>query len=351
MTDLLAAPERTAAVRPRLARLDPDQAHARNRALALAAALQVPGEDRPLAVHVGVDGEAPPSGVLVFAAEAGWLAVAADIVDGAHAPELDPAGDLAPALAELGRLEPVLLAWESASGSSLDPIGVEPAPRPGGVPLLIAFSDSGGRTVHRLRVHVSAGLALSWPGAPGGSGDLGPAAAARVACRLILDGPSLDLAELRGLEGGDLLLLPRAGADGWAARLQPPSAGQFVAGRYDPARGAFQTIAIEDSMLDETAQAAPAIVEPPAEPTPEPALAETPTLNVDALPLALRVVIDEAPLAVGELARLQPGAVLILPDLGDSPRVTVLAENRPVASGRLVAVGEAYGVLIDKLKS
>ena len=124
-----------------------------------------------------------------------------DIVDGAHAPELDPSGDLAPALAELGRLEPVLLAWERASGSSLDPIGVEPAPRPGAVPLLIAFSDAGGRTLHRLRVHVSTALALSWPAAPGASGDLGPAAAARVACRLTLDGPSLDLADLRGVSG------------------------------------------------------------------------------------------------------------------------------------------------------
>ena len=68
------------------------------------------------------------------------------------------------------------------------------------------------------------------------------------------------------------------------------------------------------------------------------------------LPVRLRVALNEVKLPIQTIAALRPGSVLTLPIVGDSVAVEVLADDLPIAEGRLVAVGDAYGVLIDRLR-
>jgi len=69
------------------------------------------------------------------------------------------------------------------------------------------------------------------------------------------------------------------------------------------------------------------------------------TERIDEIPIALEVELCRFPLPLGELARLEPGAVLVLP-VDRSGQVVLRAGERAVARGELVDVDGAVGVRI-----
>lgn len=84
----------------------------------------------------------------------------------------------------------------------------------------------------------------------------------------------------------------------------------------------------------------------PAEITASPDL--SPIAPAD-LPVALRVMLGEVSLPLSDLTGLRPGSTVVLGGVARDKSVVLLAGDHPIATGRLVAVGEAYGVLIEQL--
>ena len=72
---------------------------------------------------------------------------------------------------------------------------------------------------------------------------------------------------------------------------------------------------------------------------------------LDTLTVRLRVALGEVRLPLKTLAGLQPGAVVTLPGDDQDLRVELLAEDQPIATGRLVSLGDAYGVLVDEVRA
>jgi len=60
-------------------------------------------------------------------------------------------------------------------------------------------------------------------------------------------------------------------------------------------------------------------------------------------------MLGEASLPLSELAGLRPGSTVVLGGLASDAVAVLLAGDHPIATGKLVAVGEAYGVLIERL--
>ena len=69
---------------------------------------------------------------------------------------------------------------------------------------------------------------------------------------------------------------------------------------------------------------------------------------IQAVKVRLRVVAGEATLTVGELAALREDTVLALDRPLDDP-VDVVLDGQVVARGRLVAVGDEFGVQVTEL--
>jgi type III secretion protein Q len=60
-------------------------------------------------------------------------------------------------------------------------------------------------------------------------------------------------------------------------------------------------------------------------------------------------MLGEASLPLSELAGLRPGSTVVLGGSATAVPAVLLAGDHPIATGQLVAVGEAYGVLIEHL--
>ena len=211
----------------------------------------------------------------------------------------DGAPDAALAIDALDRLEPLLLAIETALGIELHPDHVAATPPPG------VWLQVGGDGDALLLALAETALVAPLP--------LPADAAALIGWRLRLPGPRL--LRPRRLARGDLL-------PGLA------DCGLVVVGnRGLPARlgGAGATIIDEWRMVmdsDDPADLADASV-------------------------AVRAELAGAPMRLGDLSRLQPGAVL---PLAAGRPVVVWANGAAFATGTLVAVGDGHGVLIDAVQ-
>lgn len=87
--------------------------------------------------------------------------------------------------------------------------------------------------------------------------------------------------------------------------------------------------------------AAPAATEMPPPPPPQKDFAA----DIFVVPLTIELERTEVPLS--RIQALQEGAVLALPGGEGRLAVRVLAGARTIATGQIVAIGDAYGVLID----
>ena len=226
------------------------------------------------------------------------------------------AADLPEALTVLSRFEPVLAAIERSLGMALAPNGLGAAPEIG---FDLSVRDGEGAGAYALRLALDPEVGLAWPVPSEPPMIDGEAASTPLACRLVIEGPLAPQAELCRLEVGDMVLLP----SGPRRASLSPGLGAAASGIYDaPSR----RLTIE--ALDR-------------EERPPPDEASDGTVR-------LTLAGPEASFPLGELAALRPGSVLAAP-WDEDDAFEVMAEGRTIALGRLVAVGQAHGVLIDSL--
>jgi type III secretion protein Q len=328
MSDVLAAEP----VARDLETFDVAQVAARNHALAVMSAL--PAADSRISASLVTP---PPGAWILFGpgADAPRLAIVA--LDGVpFAPEDDAA-----VLVALDRLEPVLAAIEAATGLDLEPNDITRAPPEAGIALALDVSRNEDAAVTRVIFHVAGDAPAAWPSPAIDLSTDGAHLAVPVAGKLVLDVAVVSAARVAGLRAGDIVLSGWGPARPGDARLILPN--RRLAGRFDPADRRFTIITFEESAM--TAPPMDAAVQPAEGVSPD---AASPIAPAN-LPVALRVMLGEASLPLSELVGLRPGSTVVLGGLARDTTAVLLAGDHPIATGRLVAVGEAYGVLIEHL--
>ena len=327
MTDVLDAEPLV----PDLERFDPAQVAARNRALAVMSALPAPG------LRVAVSLVEPPTGPwILFGPEPHAPRLAIVDLDGAPFASEDAAA----LLVALDRLEPVLAAIEAATGLSLDPTDISRRPPETGIAIALDVARDAETASSRLVLHVATDAPAAWPAPTIDLSDDGAHLAVPITGTLVLDAAVVSAARVATLRTGDIVLTawgPRRPGD---ARLT--LSNRHMVGRFDPADRRFTVITLEDSAM--TAPPMDALVQ-----SAESAAPDSSPIAPANLPVALRVMLGEASLPLSELTGLRPGSTVVLGGSARDTRAVLLAGDHPIATGKLVAVGEAYGVLIEQL--
>jgi len=347
-----------APARARLRKIDPAEANAANRGLALLHGLGVDDEIGPLRLTARM-AEAPrDGGWLRFDTGAGETAIAPVLIARQPAAPLPEraAADLPAALHQLSRLEPLIAAMERAIGLPLDPVGLGPR---AGLVFELNAETADGEVVHSAQFAVDPACAALWPDAPPRS-DLGLAELAPVTLRATLEGPRAPVAELSLLAKGDVVVLARTGAAGWACALAADGA-PVAHGYLDLAARNFTVQHLEPHPMLETATRSAEARAPDATDTPMPAAepmsfaprpAEAQAAPAaDGLTIRLGVELGEVRLSLKALSTLRPGSVLPLPAAGDDLVVELKADGQHLATGRLVSLGDAYGVVVDSVRA
>ena len=319
----------------RLPRIAPAEAEGRNRLLGALNGLLI--DDLRLRARIAEPRPGEPA--LLFGAADVELSFAAERVFGQPAQPIVRASSALPEiLMEMSRLEPLIAALERGCGRALEPRGLSAGPVEG-LNLTLEAIDPAGQVVHAARLGVSEASAQGFQAHAGGG--LGPAARALARCRLTLRGPLVPHRELAELEAGDLVLIPNPRAGLRAAWLEV--GGTIHRGGFDPQGLAFHVQQEDFDMLD----APPGEDPPPSDQAEAPDAPQAIDQRLTDLPVRLQVALPAVEVAVGALAALAPGAVLPLPIEGQDLKVELLTGGVRIATGRLVALGEAYGVLVD----
>jgi len=331
MTDVLSPPPASEPLVQGLEAFDAAEVAARNRALTVMSALPASG------LRIAASLVEPPPGPWILFGErpdAPRLAVVA--LDGApFVPEDDAA-----LLVALDRLEPVLAAIEAATGLDLEPADISRRRPEAGLAIALDVTRDGEAPPSRLVLHVAADVPAAWPAPAIDLSADGVHLALPMAGRLMLDAATVTADRVAGLRTGDIVLTAWGPTRPGDARLI--LADRRLTGRFDPADRRFTVITLEES----------AMTAPPMDAAIQPAeavdLAASPVAPAD-LPVALRVMLGEASLPLSELAGLRPGSTVVLEGPALDTHAVLLAGDHPIATGKLVAVGEAYGVLIEQL--
>lgn len=262
------------------------------------------------------DGPALPA--LRFHTPGGTIELAPCLVDGAVPVLLADDGlpDAVPALAALAALEPLVAAIERVLGVGLSPAGVGVAALPVRLRIEAVVDEA---VVHCVVLGVAADAGFAPQPLPVDPARL---AALPAAIAFVADGPVLAATRIAALAAGDLVLI---GSRILGGRLAAD--GRNWPARFDPAAAALT--------LSETGSNP--LTDPSAGPSLDPDLA-----------LALTVRIDGGSRPLGELSRLAPGTVVQLGLPGGALSCMLEVSGQPVAAGELVAVGDAYGVLITR---
>jgi flagellar motor switch/type III secretory pathway protein FliN len=296
-----------------------------------------------------------------FGVDACAVALAPSVIDGRPVSWPDePIGPLLPdALAHLGELETVIAALERSMATPLEILDIGPPPA-------LQFEldlRAGGALRHRLGVAVSVETALAWPTPACRPFPPPRLAALRSPGRLRIPGPLAPRAELNQLQRGDLVLVPPAGERGWPAQFRPARSQGWFEGRFDPRKKLFQVAFWREAPLaelditeiagglapDVDLEPAPERAEDtPPEPPPETEVAQR-AWSPD-VPVRLQIEFAELSASVSDLLALAPGYVLPLTTEEPEIHVQVTAGGLWLASGQLVALGDGYGVLVDRVE-
>ena len=303
----------------RLPSLSPRLAAAREKMLSM---LSRTIQGLTLKAEIAEAGSAGPW--VVFDTAAGRVALA-DIG------EVDAPRDHAEVLARLDRAEPLLVALE-ASGLIFEPVAVEAAWM-ADIHVRVEAFDAAHARLHAVTLALDLAAAESWPEAPEAETDLA-ALAIPLPVTLTLDGPTIPADSVLGL--GDIVLLPFGVGRTLSATIAV--GGVRARGVFSPVPAGFSVNSLEPILMNDFAVSA----------TVEPSIPEPAAMAAD-LPVTLRVALGEVTLMAAQLASLRPGATVTLDVPAAEVRAVLLAGERPVASGRLVALGEAYGLIIDKV--
>lgn len=302
---------------------------ARNRALAVLAALRAPG----LVIRVSLDPEPGPGPWILF--EAGPRLALRELAGAAFAP-----ADDAELLIGLDRVEPVVAAIEAATTESLAPLGVEAQAPDGLLALSIEALAQDGAPFARLVLAVDPQAASAWPEPIFDPWAPGAHLAVPAAGPLVLDGPELPAATAASLRPGDIVLTPLSATRPGLASLT--LFDRRLVGRFDLSHHRFTLNAIEESAM------APPPLDIAVVPTQDVPTDAAPVAPAD-LPVPLKVLLGEASLPLSELSGLRPGATVVLAGPREDAPAVLLAGGRPIARGRLVPVGEAWGVLVETI--
>ena len=304
---------------------------ARNHALAVLAALRAPG----LVTRTSLDPEPGPGSWILFGADDPSLRLAIRELSGAA---FAPADD-AELLVALDRIEPVLAAVEAATTESLSPLGVEAQAPDGLLTLTIAVETQDGAPFARLALAVDPEAARAWPQPIFDPWAPGAHLAVPAAGLLVLDGPELPATTALALRPGDIVLTPLSASRPGLASLT--LFDRRLVGRFELSHRRFTLNAIEESAMTPPLDIAVA-------PTEDAAPDAAPVAPAD-LPVPLKVLLGEASLPLSELAGLRPGSTVVLAGPREDAPVVLLAGDRAIARGRLVPVGEAWGVLVETI--
>lgn len=303
----------------RLPPLSPRLAAARDRMLSLLSRT-IDG----LTLKISIVEESPDGPWVVFDTAAGRIGLA-------QTGEGAAARDHAEVLARLDQVEPLLAALER-DGLTFDPVDVE-ANSEADILLRVEAFDAEQVLRHEIVLALDIATAEAWPDA-----DRAPAGPSTLAVplpvALTLDGPTVPANAAPGM--GDIVLLPFGVDRALSATLAV--GGHRARGHFSPARGGFSVNSLEPIPMSDFAVSA--AIEPSS---PDPAV------SMGELPVTLRVALGEVTLTAAQLVNLRPGATLTLDVPPGEARAVLLAGDRAVASGRLVALGEAYGLVINKV--
>ncbi len=167
----------------------------------------------------------------------------------------------------------------------------------------------------------------------------------------ILPAPSLGLTELQALARGDVLLLP----NGQKMIVQLQAAGRLVAAGQAGAQGgqlsvrllATNTYSGSHTAMSEQPNTAPRSKQQlSSAQTPEAIrTGETNLESPDGIPVEIHIRLGQVVMPLGELQELRAGAVVPL-DRSLDDAVEILAGNKLVARGEIVAVEDQLGVRI-----
>lgn len=304
---------------------------ARNHALAVLAALRAPG----LVTRVSLDAEAGAGPWILFGEVEPSLRLAIRDLSGvAFAP-----ADDAELLIALDRVEPVLAAVEAATTESLSPLGVEADAPEGLLALSIAVEAQDGAPFARLVLAVDPEVARDWPQPIFDPWAPGAHLAVPAAGPLVLDGPELPATTAAALRPGDIVLTSLSASRPGLAALT--LFDRRLVGRFELSHRRFTLNAIEESAMTPPLDIAVA-------PTEDAAPDAAPVAPAD-LPVPLKVLLGEASLPLSELAGLRPGSTVVLAGPREDAPAVLLAGDRAIARGRLVPVGEAWGVLVETI--
>ncbi len=304
---------------------------ARNHALAVLAALRAPG----FVTRVALDAEVGAGPWILFGEDEPSLRLAIRDLSGAA---FAPADD-AELLIALDRVEPVVAAIEAATTESLSPLGVEAQAPDGLLPLSIAVEAQDGAPFARLVLAVDPETARAWPQPIFDPWAPGAHLAVPAAGPLVLDGPELPAMTAAALRPGDIVLTPLSATRPGLAALT--LFDRRLVGRFELSHRRFTLNAIEESAMTPPLDIAVA-------PTEDAAPDAAPVAPAD-LPVPLKVLLGEASLPLSELAGLRPGSTVVLAGPREDAPAVLLAGERAIARGRLVPVGEAWGVLVETI--
>lgn len=302
----------------RLPRLDPTPARLRTRAIAALHGGELPGGSRSCARLASADERAYARAWLRCESWAGPIHIAPLV--GVTTPD---AADLC---AALGPLEPLLALAERALRVELAPGAVEAELSQSVVVLALG---TGRDPLLLLALEPDCALQPAPAPARAPTHLLVP-----VRAELRLRPPALTAAQLATLAPGDLMLL----AAEQQAELRLPTPAPAIHGRYD-LRSA--TLRVHAALSQETSMTLT------QDDDPEAAAPVLDAAALAALDVPVTVALEPLNLPLASLAALQPGSVLECPAAGGaSLPVRLLVADRTVATGELVVVGDAYGVLI-----
>lgn len=184
---------------------------------------------------------------------------------------------------------------------------------------------------------------------PGWRFDAEAAAARRahtlLVCELQAAAPRLDLATLRGVAAGDVLMLGTRNIGLASLRLIVPAgaapSARSVTWGAKWANGALtltQRFAMDADMIEEASD----------DDTPQQGAAapESAVSPLDAMPARVEVVLATPRMSLGEVEHLSPGQVVPLQESLDHARVRLRVNGAGFARGELVALGDTLGVRI-----
>lgn len=158
---------------------------------------------------------------------------------------------------------------------------------------------------------------------------------------LLLPVPPLSPQEWAGLNPGDVIVVGRS--------IRPPAFQARACGRLWPVVPASGGWRVEGAAqhIPRMQEAEPMTENDSRTPdeagNPQPA-APDPDAAARELPVELSFEVGRTEMALGEIARLQPGYVFQIPSQLEGANVTVRANGQPVGQGELVSVGDTLGV-------